>query len=296
VARWLAREGFESVERWCRFNNASPDVTIRPLPGVSVDSCRGRLAAAGIETTPGLFVPDALRLPPGALGLIPEDVRRDVIIQDEGAQIVALAVGATPGECVLDACAAPGGKTLMLCDRVGAHGRVIAGDHRAARVALLQATLVRAGETVAARTHALAIDATAPLAFAPVFDRVLLDAPCSGLGTLRRDPDLKWTRTAEDFTRLTATQRLMIAHAADAVRSGGSLVYATCSSEPEENDAVVDAFLATRRDFTLEPVTFDPGMSTLSTLVDARGLLRTIPPRDRLDAFFAARLVRQQTA
>jgi 16S rRNA (cytosine967-C5)-methyltransferase len=118
-------------------------------------------------------------------------------------------------------------------------------------------------------------DAGGPLPFRPVFDRVLLDAPCSGLGTVRRDPDIKWRRRKEDLPELVRAQRAMLDHSAAVVVAGGALIYATCSGEPEEDDEVVDAFLAEHPEFERDGEAF-----------------RTVPFRDQLEAFFAAMLVK----
>ncbi len=291
VARWLARVGFEACERWCVFNNTPPELTARPIDGdaaVMID----RLQQEGVEAAPGRFVLGAIRLPAGALGRISPEIRRGLLIQDEGSQVVACLAGAKPGERVLDVCAAPGGKTIMLTEGAGPTGLVIAGDVRPARVALLRETLGRAG----AHGLVLALDAAAGLPFGPVFDRVLLDAPCSGLGTLRRDPDIKWSRQPEDLARFAAAQATMLARAAETVRPGGALIYATCSSEPDENERVVDAFLAATRGFALEPFRVAPACAAASTVLDEQGRLRTQPFAHGLDAFFAALLVRRDSA
>jgi 16S rRNA (cytosine967-C5)-methyltransferase len=142
--------------------------------------------------------------------------------------------------------------------------------------------------------HLAVLDATRPLPFGPdSFDRVFVDVPCSGLGTLRRDPDVKWAVTLESLPGLAATQRRILAQAASVVRPGGTLVYATCSSEPDENDDVVDAFLAGSDTFAAEPIDAAAGFGAL---IDERGRLRTTPARHGLDAFFAARLVRRERA
>jgi 16S rRNA (cytosine967-C5)-methyltransferase len=190
---------------------------------------------------------------------------------------VAHTVGAASGEHVLDVCAAPGGKTVVMFEDMSRTGCLIAGDRRFARLRVLRGVLDHAGAAV----PVVGLDATRALPLAPIFDRVLLDAPCSGLGTLSRDPDVKWT---------------MLKHAAEAVRPGGRLIYATCSSEPEENEAVVDAFLAFDTRFQAEPASPGSQVANGQSLVDARGFLRTWPFRDGLDAFFAAVLVRRGPA
>ena len=291
VERWLAREGFEATARWCAFNNAPPTMTVRSRGRWSVGDIATRLRAEGLETARSPYLPDALRLPPGTLGRLPEDVRREVRVQDEGSQLVARLVGARPGERVLDACAAPGGKTMILAEGMAGGSSsaslLVAADYRPARVALLARTLHDAG----VEAPIVALDARRPLPFGAVFDWLLIDAPCSGLGTLRRDPDLKWTRQPEDLPGLAAAERAMLAQAATAVRPGGCVVYATCSSEPEENLEVVRGFLTDRSDFRLvRPA------HLAADLVTPEGCLTTSPAAHGLDAFFAAVLVRQERA
>lgn len=286
VTRWLDRVGFEASEQWCRFNNSSPEITVRPINGGPADLLT-RLENEHVAAAPSQFVPGAIRLPPGSLGRLSASTRQGLLIQDEGSQLVAMLAGARPGELVLDACASPGGKTLILLSAVAATGTVIAGDIRPARVALLRSTLERAGQP----PRVLTLDAEEPLPFGPAFDRVLLDAPCSGLGTLRRDPDIKWQRHAEDLPRLAAAQLRMLEHAARVVRRGGAIVYATCSSEPDENEHVVDQFLARSPDFGLGRLDPAHALPAARTMIDARGMLHSSPAQG-LDAFFAALLVR----
>lgn len=292
VTRWVDRHGFDAAAAWCAFNNRPPDVTVRVLPPARTDEVTALLRTAGIDAAPAPWVRAAIRLPPGGLGHVPPDLRSQLLVQDEASQIVACAVGASPSERILDLCAAPGGKTVVMAGAMEGRGLVVASDYRPGRIRLLAATLARAH----AAAPVVRLDATRPLPFGAVFDRILVDAPCSGLGTVRRDPDVKWTRTARDLAGFATTQRALLAAAADAVRPGGALVYATCSSEPEENEEVVDAFLASRRDVTLGRVDPGPAVAHGERLVDDRGMLRTLPFRDGLDAFFAAVLVRRQGA
>jgi 16S rRNA (cytosine967-C5)-methyltransferase len=292
VARWLDRHGFDATARWCEFNNRPPDVAVRVLPPARADVIMTALRASGIDATAAPWVPGAIRLPPGGLGHVPPDLRSHLLVQEEASQIVALAVGAAPSDRVLDACASPGGKTIVMAGAMAGRGLLVACDHRPGRIRLLSATLRRA----AAAASIVRLDATRPLPFGPVFDRALVDAPCSGLGTVRRDPDVKWTRTAADLAGFAATQRALLAATADVLRPGASLVYATCSSEPEENEQVVDAFLASRPDIRLGRVDIGATVNRGDRLVDDRGMLRTLPFRDGLDAFFAAVLVRRQVA
>jgi 16S rRNA (cytosine967-C5)-methyltransferase len=290
--RWFDRYGAKDTEAWCLFNNKTPGVAVRPIPGVAASELLHSLQSREIEATPARYVRDAINLPAGSLGRLASDDLERLHVQDEGSQIVARAVAVERGERVLDLCASPGGKTVVMASDLGLtsatprHG-LVAADHRPARVRLLTETLRRTQLPV----PIVRLDARGPLPFVAAFDAVLLDAPCSGLGTLSRDPDLKWSRTADQLDGLAAEQRQMLQASAEAVRPGGRLIYATCSSEPEENIHVVDAFLSEDPRFSLEPLA-TPGVPP--GMIDARGCLVTLPYRDALDAFFAAMLVRRK--
>jgi 16S rRNA (cytosine967-C5)-methyltransferase len=288
VARWLDRVGFDETERWLRFNNEPAPVmlAVNPLRGTP-DAVQAALAANGIETARGRFAPHGLRVLTGHPLRRPLD--GSVLVQDEASQMVTLAVDARPGERVLDLCAAPGNKTVALAGAMRDGGLLVACDVRQQRVALLHATLARAG---ARHGHVVHVDTDATLPFAAVFDRVLVDAPCSGLGTLRRDPDVKWRRQEADLAALAERQRALLARAAEVLTPGGRLVYATCSSEPEENEHVVDAFLAGRPDFAPIDLRAD-GPVDLAPLLDEGGRLRTHPPAHGLESFFAAAMTRR---
>lgn len=278
VARWIDRYGFAETLAWCTFNNQPPDVTVRMLaPDVDAVTWLGE---HGVEAVRGAMVPEVARLAPGVLGGLSTEIKSALAIQDEGSALVAHVVGAQPGEHVLDVCAAPGGKSVVLWHDMQQQGVLVSGDIRPARLHLLRQTL-RAG---GAPTRVLGLDATEPLPFGEMFDRVLVDAPCSGLGTLRRDPDIKWSVTLEQLPAFAATQLRILQRAAEVVRPGGTLVYATCSSEPDENELVVEAFLQEDTRYTRTPWT--------GAGADPDGCLRTRPVRDGQDAFFAARLVR----
>jgi len=290
VARWLDRHSFDEVERWCRFNNTAPEVTVRPLGALRHDELAAALETAGISHSAARFVKHAIRLAPGAFTRLPPRLRGTVVIQEEASQIVAHAAGARPGERILDVCAAPGGKTVIFAADMRSEGLLVAGDVRRNRVRLLSATLARAQ----INAPVVQLDGLGPLPFGPVFDRVVVDVPCSGLGTLRRDPDLKWSRRPDDLPRFARAELQILTNASSGVRPGGTLVYATCSSEPEENDEVADRFLDGQRDFVPASVEFGPELDGADRLVDARGRLRTLPFRDDLDAFFAAAFRRKQ--
>jgi 16S rRNA (cytosine967-C5)-methyltransferase len=286
VSRWLDRYGFEHTEAWCRFDNEPAPLTLRANRlRTTRDELAGVLRALGVRTGPTRFAPDGLIVEDGNPLTADPATQALFAVQDEASQLVALAAGATAGERILDACAAPGGKATALAGDVGSHGLVVAADVRPRRVRLLAETVRAAG---AERIRVVHADATRPMPFAEVFDRVLVDAPCSGLGTLRRDPDIKWRRTEDELPRLADVQVRILRETGAAVRPGGRLVYATCSSEPEENEHVVAQFLAETPAFRAEPL----ALAELPHLVNREGHLRTYPFRDGLEAFFAAAVVK----
>jgi len=294
VSRWLDRFGFADTERWLQFNNTQARLTLRANRLMTTpETLADRLAAQEIKVVPGRFAPDALIVEAGqplgqVHGVMPPGL---FVVQDEASQLVSLLVDAHAGDRILDCCASPGGKTTGIAAAMSDSGLIIACDVRQKRIELLERTVADSGATTVRIVQA---DATAALPFSRPFSRVLLDAPCSGLGTLRRDPDIRWRRREEDFAVLAAAQRRMLEHAAACVAPGGRLVYATCSSEPEENEHVVEAFLDATDGFTLVDARTIAGVP--SDVVDPRGCLRTLPHRHGLEAFFGAVLARSDGA
>jgi 16S rRNA (cytosine967-C5)-methyltransferase len=286
VDRWRARYGFEAAEAWCEFDNGSAPLTLRANRlKTTPEALAQRLTDAGVATRPARFAPDGLIVDHGNPLLTGLAGDGTFVVQDEASQLVAVAAAAAPDERVLDACAAPGGKTTAMAAAMGDRGLVVAADVRPRRVRLL-ADAVRAAGTKCVKV--VQANAAEPLPFGPVFDCVLVDAPCSGLGILRRDPDIKWRRAEDEFGSLAELQTRILIGAAAVLKPGGRLVYSTCSSEPEENEQVVADFLERVPSFS--PVRLDlPGAPQL---IDAAGHFRTLPFRDGLEAFFAASVVK----
>jgi 16S rRNA (cytosine967-C5)-methyltransferase len=289
VDRWLSRFGFEATESWARFDNRPAPLTLRvnTLRTDAVALAR-LLAEHGVATRPADAAPDGLVVTHGNPLRTPLAGRGLFLVQDEASQLVAAAVGARSGERLFDACAAPGGKTVALAADARGHGLVVASDIRPRRLRLLRETVALSG---ADNVRVVRLDASGPLPFDAVFDAVLLDAPCSGLGTIRRDPEIRWRRTAEDLARLASIQDRMLERVSATVRPGGRLVYATCSSEPEENEDRVRAFLATHPSFRVVDAA-GPGTRVPASVLTPEGFLRTWPFRHGLEAFFAAVLRR----
>jgi 16S rRNA (cytosine967-C5)-methyltransferase len=288
AARWLDRHGFEAAEQWCRFNNSPAALTLRAN---RLRTTRERLAddlqAHGVTTQPTRFAPDGLIVDSGNPLRTPLAASGLFAVQDEASQLVPLMTGVSADERVLDACASPGGKTTAMAAAMEDRGVIVAADVRPRRVRLLAETVRRSGASCVRIVQA---DASAPLPFLTEFDCVLVDAPCSGLGTLRRDPDIKWRSREAALAANAGFQVRLLDTLSPAVRPGGRLVYATCSSEPDENEHVVERFLQAHPEFMAQrPAGLPPSMQPL---VDRDGCLRTLPFRDGLEAFFAAALVK----
>jgi 16S rRNA (cytosine967-C5)-methyltransferase len=292
AARWLQRLGFNAAAARENFNNSAAPLTIR-VNRIKTSSAQlvEALARHGVEIVPARFAPDGFIVTSGNPLRTPLAHSGMFFLQDEASQLVPLLAAVQPGMRVLDACASPGGKTTAMAAEAEDRARIVASDVRTARIRLLRETVQSSGATSVSLVQA---DLQAGLPFPPVFDVVLVDAPCSGLGTIRRDPDIRWRRVESDLGDLARAQGLMIRSAAQTVRPGGTLVYSTCSSEPEENDAVVADFLAEARPF--EPVDIrrqrPPHFAALEPVLDADGFLRTLPEQHGLEAFFGAALRR----
>ncbi len=274
VHRWLDRFGAEATEQWLQFNNTPAPLTLATNTArITREALAAALASEGVSTRPTTRAPHGLVVTEGR----PLHTRAFheglCLVQDEASQLVADVVPVRAGDRLLDACAAPGGKTVALAARAGVGGVVMATDVRARRLQTLRETITRSALD---NVHLVHIEAEGPLPFRPgTFNAVLIDAPCSGLGTLRRDPDIRWRREPADLTRFAEAQRRLLERVAPLVAPAGYLVYSTCSSEPDENEAVVDGFLATTTGFAAPT-----------------GFLTTLPFRDGLEAFFAAVLQR----
>lgn len=293
VERWIRRHGFQATADICRAVNAVPPVTLRAN---TLKISRAALAekvaplARRAATTP--YAPEGVSL----FGLRTDVSRMAAFreglfqVQDEAAQLVTRLLDPRPGETVLDACAGLGGKTGHIAQMMGDRGRVVALDRSPGKLARLRSEMRRLG--VSTVTTAAA-DLDHPQQGIPEarFDRVLLDAPCSGLGVLRRNPDAKWRPEKRDLNRFGRRQALFLSHLAGRVKPSGVLVYAVCSTEPEENGAVVKDFLNNHPGFAMET----PGRAGIAldeTLLDDGGFLTTCPHRHRTDGFFAARFRR----
>jgi 16S rRNA (cytosine967-C5)-methyltransferase len=277
-ARWKERWGAEPAQTLMDWNNQAPKTfarvnTLRIEPGRLLEEW----ASEGVEIVPVVadWVPEGLVCelrshPP--LPELPSFKNGSFYVQDPSTLLAAVELDPAPGHAVLDLCAAPGGKTTYIAQLMKNQGRIVAEDIHPARLRLIQENCTRLGVTIVQP----ALVAETPPAFtsAGAFDRVLLDAPCSNTGVMRRRVDLRWRIRPEEFERLRSTQSDLLRRAASHVKPGGLLVYSTCSLEPEENRAVVELFLSERQEFRL----------------DRDRIL--LPFRDGVDGAYVARLTR----
>ena len=287
VERWIRTYGYERTEELCRCNNTSAPLSMRVNTlRTNRDALMAQLTAAGAQVRASAWVPDGIVLDAhGALDELAALREGLAQVQDESSMLVAHILGAEPGMTVIDACAAPGGKTTHIAQRMENRGWILAFDIYEEKIRRIERNAKRLGISIieAHLSDACEIGAV----YAGQADRVLVDAPCSGLGVLRRKPDARWKKSARDAKTLPSLQHAILESAAQTVKKGGVLVYSTCTMEECENAAVVNAFLETHTDFALEETgRFLPVQKT------AERMVQIMPEADGPDGFFIARMRR----
>ena len=285
IERWSKAFGNQEAEGFARSNNHAPPTAFRVVKQrASEAEVIAQLRAAGLKPVPSKIAKHAWRLTEGARSLTGLVASGNVYLQDEASQLVAEVLAAKPGDRFLDLCAAPGSKTTQIADGMGGSGSVVAADLYAHRLRSVKdaAKLQNLGNI-----HCLALDGLAPLPFnESSFDRVLVDAPCAGTGTLRRNPEIRWRISADDIDDLSLRQKRLLHNAARVVKPGGRLVYSTCSVEPEENELVVQMFLENNINFSLIHLPFGNALTI-------PGTARTWPQHQDTDGFFIAAFARK---
>lgn len=280
VERWISSFGIEETTAFAEANNHTPSLAFRVVrTRTNPADVLAKLSAAGVTAEASEIVQESWRVSNGAKILREMAANGEIYLQDEASQLVAEIVDARENESVLDLCSAPGGKTTMIADRAGG-AFIVAGDVSRKRLE----TVARAVATQQLkRVSLLLLDACRPLPFrSALFDRVLVDAPCSGTGTLRHNPEIRWRIQAEDIKRLASQQSQFLNSAAQVIKPGGRLVYSTCSVEEEENENVVAEFLSSNKHLRQVP------LRSGSVLATSSGALRTWPHRQGTDGFFVA--------
>jgi 16S rRNA (cytosine967-C5)-methyltransferase len=294
VRRWLELFGEARTLALLEANNRARRLTCIVQEDAQLELAAEALRKAGLSVEAGRLLPAAWTVHGGDPGKTDAFRRGWISFQSEASHMVALLVDVKPGQRVLDLCAAPGGKTAVLARAAGPGALVVAGDSHLHRLRAMHAHLERVGAT---DIRVLALDATSALPLATTFDRILVDAPCSGTGTLAANPEIRWRLRPEDLGDFQRRQTALLSHALERLALGGRLVYSTCSLEPEENEHVVSEVLAKCRDIrcvtaadALKPH-LKEGVSP-ERLFGADNYFRTFPPDLDTDGFFAAVLER----
>ena len=278
LQRWITSFGIEQTKALAVTNNEPAPIAFRVVrhkggAGDVIEELRngGAVVEASSVCRDGWRVSGGIQL---LAGLAAEG---RIYLQDEGSQLVTEVMAVEPGQNVLDLCAAPGSKATHIGDAIAASGTVIAADIHEHRIRTAAGSARLQGLN---NTHCLVLDAARPLPFKTAFDRVLVDAPCSGTGTLRRNPEIRWRISTADIGDLRQRQIQLLLNAATAVKPNGRLVYSTCSIETEENEEVRQAFLENRNDFKPAELSIEP------SLITGEGMARTWPQNHGTDGFF----------
>jgi 16S rRNA (cytosine967-C5)-methyltransferase len=292
VRRWVEEMGIEEAMTICKSNNRIAPLTLR-INTLKIDREQLilKLRGKGLNPSPTSFSEEGIALggsppPVSELPFVREGL---YIIQDEASQLIATILDPKPGERILDGCAAPGGKTTHIAQRMKNEGEIYALDVSREKLGRIEKVCRLLGVGI---VKGLKGDATRPLPTPGglAFERVLADVPCSGFGTLRRNPDLKWRKGEEEIIRLGELQSSIIRNLAGYVKKGGILVYSTCTIFHEENEDVIERFLNEHPEFRLDQI--DKVLPEKCHSFIKNGYFKTFPPRDEMDGFFVARLIK----
>lgn len=285
---WLEQLGFEETEKLCEWMNQTPTIDLRVnILRSSLEEVESAFNSAGVLVSRIPHLPQALRLigNTGGIQNLPGFREGWWTVQDSSAQLVGHLLDPKPGDVVIDVCAAPGGKTTHIAELMGDRGKVWACDKTASRLRKLKENAQRLNlQSIEICTG----DSRNLPQFYQTADRVLLDAPCSGLGTMHRHADARWRQTPESVKELSQLQFGLLSHTSNFVKSGGFLVYATCTLHPTENEEVISRFLADYPAWQIEPPTkLELPYSAYSR---PSGCLKVWPHQQDMDGFFMVRL------
>ena len=291
VKKWINIFGPKETMSLCSANNEIPPLTVRVNTlKTSREEFTQKLTAAGFTATPTNYSPDGIILTDSAgpiqnTNFFSEGFLR---IQDEAAQLISYLINPNSAESILDACAGAGGKATHLAAILKNKGQIVAVDRNPEKIAELKKEATRLGINII-ETQTGDLSVGLPDSLKEKFDHVLVDAPCSGLGTLRRNPEIKWRTTEKDLRNFAAAQKVILQNASKAVKKGGCLIYCTCSLLPVENENIIDDFLTRNTNFSLS---HSPA-SINKKMVDRRGFFHTYPHKHNMDGFFGAILKHQ---
>jgi 16S rRNA (cytosine967-C5)-methyltransferase len=287
IEKWLTQWGEARTVALCLHNNTPPPVTLRVnILKTTRERLAADLAAEGASSVvPTVHAPQGLQVKGVHVATLASFQRGEFYVQDEGAQLVSFLVAPKPGEAILDFCAAPGGKALHLAELAHGRGNITATDIDVSRLTQLRENLRRL------QTPGISV-LPAPGALLGRYDAIVVDAPCSALGILRRIPEGKWNKSPDSISTSAKVQYQILEQVAPRLKMGGRLIYITCSTEPEENEAVVERFSVAHPDLRLEHLSGRLPPS-LEPFVTPSGCFTTFPNSDSMDHFFAARWVKQ---
>jgi len=294
VRRWLKRYGPEETIAFCRANNEPPPVVLRcNTLRIEPEALLRRLEDEGVAAVPSPLIPEGLRLAQHAmLKNLPSFRSGCFTVQDESSMLASIVLQPEAGSLVVDACAGPGGKTTHLAQIMKNSGKLLAFDVHEHRLRLIRDACRRLGITIVSTCLQDAADP--PQELMGQVDYLLVDAPCSGLGVIRRRPDLRWRVQEQDLPAHTRQQQQILAGASRCLKPGGVMLYSTCSSEPEENGEVVAAFLNSHDHWQAQDITtlVPPALLRFADdcLMAERGCLQLLPHRHGTDGFFLAAL------
>jgi 16S rRNA (cytosine967-C5)-methyltransferase len=291
IQMWIEQLGVEEAEQLCAWFNQSPTIDLRVNPLlVSIEDVEAAMRAAGVEVQRVPHLPQALRVVggTGAIQHLPGFKEGWWTIQDSSAQLVSHLLDPKAGDVVIDACAAPGGKTTHIAELMADEGKIWACDRAASRLKKVKENVQRLQlKSIQICTG----DSRSFSQFTNCADRVLLDAPCSGLGTLHRRPDIRWRGTPETVRELSVLQGELLEQVATWVKPGGVLVYATCTLHPQENEGVIQSFLDHHPHWQIDPPSPESPLADFST---PQGGMKVWPHRYQMDGFFMVRLKLEQ--
>ncbi len=290
VKRWINRYGILTTESLLHRNNLPAPVVIRTnILKVTRDQLKAVLARQGVESRETDYSAQGLEIfSPPVIPALPAYQQGLFMVQDEAAQLISLMLSPSPREAILDACAAPGGKATHLAELMGNRGTIVALESNPGRIRRISENSGRLGAEIVVPTLG---DATNYRQGA--FDKILIDAPCSGLGVLRRHPDGRWSKSEKTIQERVAPQKLILENCANLLKPGGVLVYATCTTEPDENEEIIDSFLSRANNmFAIDDHRSLSGLA--ANLVAENGFFHTYPLAPDMDGFSGVRLIRKK--
>lgn len=290
VKKWIKLFGPEETKSLCHANNELPPLTLRVNTlKISREEINRKLTDAGFTTEMTKFSSDGIILNTSANPIQKTDFfdAGFLRIQDEAAQLISYLIDPGRAQNILDACAGAGGKATHLAALLKNKGRIVAVDRNPERIVELNQETARLGIHII-EAQAIDLSTELPESYKEKFHCVLVDAPCSGSGTLRRNPEIKWRLKEKDLINFATTQKTILQNASGAVKKGGRLIYCTCSLLPEENENIIDAFLKHNAGFSLCP----PASSVKQQFINSRGFFHTYPHKHPMDGFFGAILKR----